>query len=569
MEVDGQYKENTNLAPVKPLQQLATDRVVRNSTYLSDGIKELVREKLNDNKEVWKEIANTTEITSNFIQGKQLWTPNYWTGSWRIAPVNRADPNKISAINIMQFYCTTQVRMMVASNPDLEPAEEFRNKHYRDRIKVNKAIWNRFESKFYTAFFNQQEAIHAIISGNYLESVRYDNLKQSCQVFRETFETKQIEISSGGSTCFSCGYKGPYNEFAAEDDIPRCPDCKSAEILPPEEPVTQLFQTVSGVEAVTVGDLAIRLIPIQTTRFDIKKRAEESSWFLERLILPRRKLLYLMGDIELPVENYQSDPGLKSLDSISNAGNTISGGQSGYLGSSLSPDDIIVDRLSVMPEDVHHIITQKDEETISGQIIPRGIRLSQICPKEGMTILTVNDGAITLGMYPKVHHSRELSSGVYFMRFNSGLGRGSEDTVEVQKRFNRFDRNAVKYMENSSTPAHTYVKGSVDRRHIKQIGNSAAAIPINREVVQALGTMDVVKSLQPGTIPAQLFQYTYDILNQYRQLTSHSTDFTNAFPGVDNKTATGAKLAKSNADSVFSPALQVKAEVREIGRAHV
>ena len=68
-------------------------------------------------------------------------------------------------------------------------------------------------------------------------------------------------------------------------------------------------------------------------------------------------------------------------------------------------------------------------------------------------------------------------------------------------------------------------------------------------------------------MPVQFFIYTYDILNQYRQITSHATNATNAFPGVNNKTAHGAELAKNNAESVWGPTLSVKAEVRT-GIAH-
>jgi hypothetical protein len=148
------------------------------------------------------------------------------------------------------------------------------------------------------------------------------------------------------------------------------------------------------------------------------------------------------------------------------------------------------------------------------------------------------------------------------MRWESGIGRGSEDTVEVQKRFNRFDAQTVKFLESAATPAHTYVKGSVDRHHVKKIGFPNAIIPINQEVAQALGTTDLVRQIPVGNVSGNLFQYTYDILNQFRQLTSHVTDFTNAFPGVDNRTATGAQLAKNSADSIYSPFLQLKSEVR-------
>jgi hypothetical protein len=211
---------------------------------------------------------------------------------------------------------------------------------------------------------------------------------------------------------------------------------------------------------------------------------------------------------------------------------------------------------------VCHIKLGQDTETLSGDVLPKDARLSDFIPPEGATILAVNDGGLIIGLYTGTHHSIEMSSGVYHMRFESGIGRGSEDTVEVQKRFNRNDAQITRYGESTATPARMYVAGAVKRAHVKKIGHPMAAIPVNRQIAEAMGTTELIKTLQPGQIGPQFFQYTYDILNQYRQLTSHSTDFTNAFPGVDNATATGARLAKSNAESVFSPALQLKGMVR-------
>lgn len=549
-----------NLAPIEPLYGLKEGK---NTTpvYICDGLKELIQDLLNRDKTTFDEIARTSHIVSNFIQGKQIWQPNYWTGSWTIRPVNHVDPNRVTAINIMQFYATQQLKMITNSNPDIEPYSEFKQKEYKDKVKRAKAIWNSYESRFFTQWFSQQEALNAIITGWYGESVEYDNLKKGAKVFREVFGEKEIEISPGYSRCFGCGTEGNYNEFVGDGEfIPNCPECGSTEILPPEQPIRQTYRSVVGLQPVQTGDLTLKLKSILNFRFDLKDRAENSSWSITRNVIPRRKLEYLLGNIHLPSEDVRKDEGLKALDEIARAGNTLSG-QRNPLGQSEKQEEIIVDKICLMPEDVAHIINRKDEPTIDGDVIPKGARLSDLCP-DGLTVYAINEGKTILAIFPGEHHSYELSTGVYHMRLESGHGRGSEDTVEVQKRFNRFDAQTVKYLESAATPAHTYIKGSVDRNHIKKIGSPNAVIPINQEIAQALGSTDLIRQIPIGNVSGNLFQYTYDILNQFRQLTSHVTDFTNAFPGVDNRTATGAQLAKTAADSIYSPMLSLKAEVR-------
>lgn len=549
-----------NLAPVKPLFGLSEGK---NTTpvYICDGLKELIQDLLNRDKHTFSEIARTSHIVSNFIQGKQIWQPNYWTGSWSIRPVTHVDPNRITAINIMQFYTTQQLKMITNSNPDIEPYSEFKQKEYKDKVKRAKAIWNSYESRFFTQWFSQQEALNAIITGWYGESVEYDNLKKGAKVFKEVFGEKTVEISPGYSRCFGCGTEGNFQDFVGDGEfIPNCPQCGSTEILPPEPPINQTYKTVIGLQPLQTGDLTLKLKSILNFRFDLKDRAENSSWSITRNVMPRRKLEYLLGNIHLPEEDIRKDEGLKALDEIARAGNTLSGHRS-PLGQSEERDEIIVDKVCLMPEDVSHIINKKAEETIDGGVIPEGARLSDLCP-DGLTVYSINEGKTILAIFPGEHHRYELSTGVYHMRLQSGHGRGSEDTVEVQKRFNRFDSQTVKFLESASTPAHTYIKGSVDRNHVKKIGNPAAVIPINQEVALALGSSDLVRQIPVGNVSGNLFQYTYDILNQFRQLTSHVTDFTNAFPGVDNRTATGAQLAKTAADSIYAPMLALKAEVR-------
>jgi hypothetical protein len=66
----------------------------------------------------------------------------------------------------------------------------------------------------------------------------------------------------------------------------------------------------------------------------------------------------------------------------------------------------------------------------------------------------------------------------------------------------------------------------------------------------------------PAAVSGQMFEYTYNRLNQFAQLVSHITDFSSGLPGVNNKTATGARITQANSNALFTAPLQLKAEVR-------
>lgn len=508
-------------------------------------------------KETFRDIADTTEVTSNFIQGKQVWTPT--TNGWRIAQPRRINPNRISAVNLMQFSLTQKLTRLTASNPDIEPAPEFRRVEYKDKIRKAAAVWNGYERKFYKPWFNHQEALQDCISGTYIESVQYDHLSAGAKVFQEIWGKKEVPIVEGSGQCFNCGLKHGDDAFLQEEQMPRCPECGSFDInVTPS--LSQMMSVVTGMQPLITGDLTLKLIPIQASRFDVRVRPEESTWFIERMRMSINKLEMILGtNLNFGEVDISDDRGLQSLDSIQRAGNTLFG-QDNAVTSSLGKKETVIDRVSVKPEDYRHIRPPKTEPTVSGEEVPAGKSLAEIAP-DGLTFLKI--GKNLIGVYPNVHHSQEVKSGVYHMRMGSGFGRGSEDEVEVQKVFNRNNAQMVKAGEIGATPAHWFVEGAVDRKWVKSIGKPDSAIPIKREILSELGNRDPVGQFPVGAIAGTFFEYTYNLLDKYRQMVSQTPNFDNGLTGANRSgTATEAKISDSNAEALYSPALEIKADVR-------
>lgn len=540
-----------NLAPAKPLFSLADNEEA--PRFLSEGLTELLKDKLGQNPELWKEIAETTEITSNFIQGKQIFQET--TNGWRVQNIRRANPNKIACINTMQYYCTQNIQRIVSMNPDIEPAEEYRRMQYKEKVKKNKAVWNGYERKFYTTWFDHQEAMHFVISGTAVESVQYDHLAQGSTVFQEMWGEKKVPISDGDAGCFSCGLEADYQGFTS-GQFPQCPNCGSNDVQV-ESPVYQFTPSVVGMQPIQMGDLTLKLIPIQALRFDPKVQVEDSSWMIERMRVSKGRLSHILGK-NINWGDPTSDRGLEVLDNVAKAGNTILGQQS--ISIPTTTNDVTIDRLSMKPEDYAHLST-REEDTVSGEKLPNA-KLTKLFPN-GMTVIIANEKTI-LGIYPDVHHSDEVSSGVFHMRYASGIGRGSEDTVEVQKRFNRQDAQMVRAGEAGATPAHWYVEGAVDRRFVKQIGMPGFAVPIKQAVAQQLGKTELVGQIPPAGIAGTFFDYTYNILDKYRQMASHAPDVTNNLTGSNRSgTATEAQISDSNAEALYGPIAQQKAAMRK------
>lgn len=547
-----------NLAPAKPLFDAAEkDNAI--PTYIESGLTELLTDLMKRDEQTFREIIDTTEITSNFCQGKQIFQQT--TNGWRIQNLRRTNPNKITAINNMQYYLTQNIENFISSNPDIEASEEFKVIENKEKIKKASAIWNGYERQWYKPWFNQQQALHCILSGTYIESVQYDQLAAGAKAFKEIWGEVEVPVSEGQGKCFACDFKGNAEDMMPEEGMPQCPECGSYDIhVSPA--ISQMMPSVTGLQPIQMGDLKLKLIPIQSCRFDVKKRAEESSYFIERIAVYKSKLDFILGT-KLRLGDADKDRGLKSLDTIQRAGNTLYGQDNAVH----APDtkDAVLSRVSLFPEEYAHIKCN-EYETVDGQQVPKGAKLIDLAPN-GCTVLYAND-KIVLGIYRDILHTDEVSSGVYHMRLESGIGRGFEDNVEVQKRFTRNDNQMLKAGETGATPAHFHVEGSVDRRHVKQIGFPGVSIPIKREVVEALGTTELIRQIPPSSVAGTFFSYTYDLLARFGQMTAHAPDLSNSlFNQNSGGTATEARISDSNAERLSNPLLSIKADVR-LGTAH-
>lgn len=555
----------TNYAPVKPLLRLANTQKAEPHS-LNSAIKELFQDCLKRDEALWNDIADKTLLVAEFIQGKKSFGYNSFQNRYMPVRRSRSNPNETGVINLMQYYATQNIRRITASNPDLEPADVFLRPDYEEKVKVAKAVWNYYESRFYNPTFSLTKALHLIHSGTFIEALSYDPSKQSAMVFKDIFGEVEIEISAGQGRCYECEFSGVEKDFEqVNPDIAMCPNCQSAEVTV-EPSVRQLTETVVGRQPQAFGDLVLDLYPIQACRFNAKAAAEDSSWFIYRQKVSGGKIKMLLGDIVIEGGS-QSDRGLDTLDEISKSTSILSSVEANGVGTraggttTIGNREHIIESFSIAPEDYQDIMVKGNEATVSGEKLPTGAKMIELFP-DGCTVLGINGMEIIYGIYP-IHHSKLIASSCYHSRYNSGTGRGMEDTVEIQRRFNKRDNQMDTYLDQSATPGKTYIEGAIDQKHIKSITRPDAVIPIKKAVLAEIGNRQVIEPIAAGVIHPAIMQYVNDYLGQYRQLTSHITENVNGVANINNNTATAAAITKDNAESLFSPMLMTAAQARK------
>jgi hypothetical protein len=343
-----------------------------------------------------------------------------------------------------------------------------------------------------------------------------------------------------------------------------CPKCGSeaVSVIPP---AIGSVPTVVGQEQVEMGDLRNDILPFPACWWDLHYRAEESPYFIYRQRISKARIRATIGNIKIPGDS-QSDRGLDVIDALAKSGQAL-GGYSGHGRSRRMRDyhdPCSLDEMWMCADEYADIRAKDDEQTIAGIPIPKDTSLAEVFPK-GLVAVGLNGMRVLLGLYPE-EHAGHLLSGVYHMKPLSGAGRGGADGVEVQRRFNKFDNQALNYMDAVSTPAILHDNNLIDEDEVQYLGHPRAQIAVDLSQLPPTRRLaDAVHAMQPGSLPAQFVQYTQDFLKDMFQLSFHITNFSGGLPGVSNRTATGAQITDFNAQAIFIPVLQLKAAARVRG----
>lgn len=553
-----------NFAPLQPLLALQRGNTKQEST-LQGALKERFKHHYTLEKKTWNEMNAAGYQVANFIEGRQLLRPNpFLTGQWLPYSPQSSDADTKRALNFVRFYTSNELWKWQLSNPDVIATQGVDTEAARESAASADIIIEHYERQFFGPFITIQEALQGLCWGTYIWDIRYDDSKHSITALKPIFAPQQISMPEMGfGTCGFCGFQGPATAFPnPAGPISPCPQCGEMAVV--DTPSGEVPSLV-GTEPVQLGDLTAKLRPFPECRWDIRHKAEDSSWFMHLQRTSLTAVRRLIGPIKLGGNSTEtSDVGLDIMDKLPWMGQSGGGKAStDNRRRNLYEEPVTVVEYSLGPDDIADIIIKAPEQTINGQEIPAG-RLVDFFPN-GFTVQGLNGLAVITGIYGE-HHSSSIVSGVWHAKAVSGTGQGLNDLIEVQKRFNADDSLVHTFMRANSTPAmlvRSEALGEEDRA--QYLATPEMNIPVTAQnLPENVRLEDLVRpAYQPMSVPATTFQYIYERLNDFAQLTSHITDFSGGLPNVDNRTATGAQITQANSNALFTPILQIKGEVRQ------
>jgi hypothetical protein len=426
-----------NYAPVKPFLALAETNGHR-SPYakhnLAEAIKEKYQEKLKENEQSWKEMISVGQMIALFIEGKQQLDWNPFSNAWTPRKLSHSDPNKIKAVNFMQYYSTMWQSKWGSSNPDIVvQARSVDDREIAKARKVN-AVAEYLETTLYGSAtgsrYKYHEGLMAQCFGWYGNRVR-PCYKSGRSVMRPIIEEREVSMGDGWGKCHDCDYSGPgpFNsvQISQTDSMPLCPNCGSTGVVY-EPPVTQMMQHETGQERVKLPNIIAEALPFPACRWDIRHRMCDSPWALYEQEGNENAIRRVIGEIRLPEGDTSNTFGLDAVATLSAMGSPM-GGKSDVQNTKRSGPTI--SELYLSADDLYDIIISGDEQTVEGDNLPTGARASDIFP-DGCCAVGINGFNLLWGLYAE-HHSQTISDGVYHMKPLSGTGRGVVDATEIAR----------------------------------------------------------------------------------------------------------------------------------------
>lgn len=563
------------MAPTRPLLDLRDGAKLPNNR-ITDVLKERFQHFQNKDSGAWRSLINIGAKVELFCAGEQYPFQNPLDGSWSSIPLSGFANTNVqkAALNIMNNLYTNLESKWNNSNPDILVRPGRNIDQCAIAAKGGQVVWNYYAPRFYNTWYNRQECRAGVTFGTYLNRVRYDDSLKSISVVQDVFETKDVPFGDGIGVCPECQFVGPAKAFQQNPEgvenfggsVGVCPECKGMAQI--EQPAMGSFQSVSGQEEKSRGDLTCEQLPLAACRWDLMKKAEDSSWFIYRQEITKGAVHRVMGNIRIPGQPGTTGTdmdGLSVIRSLAVGGQAIGGHAAGYgqWGAYQDKDRVSFDEMWLGPDDIADISLRGDEETISGETLPQG-KLIDIFPN-GLCCVGLNGMAAILGLYDE-RHKEHISSGVWFLKGLSGAGRGLVDSVEVQKQINQFANQSRTYFDSIGTPAVGVDSQILPPGKAKYLGTPNLNIPFDlTKLPDGRSLKDSIWQFQAAPVPSAMIQYYQEFLTVVGQKTSMVTDYDQGQPGITakNTTATAAEIDQGNADSINQPIFQGKADLRK------
>ena len=308
-------------------------------------------------------------------------------------------------------------------------------------------------------------------------------------------------------------------------------------------------------------DIVCELLDFPACRWDIRYIPEESPYFIYESKCSNAVLQNLL-DAEIG-EDGDENYGLQVIERLATTGgNTAGQGKENPYGNyhDVKSENTVIE-MWLQPSAYADIVLDEDTKTVGGGTLKKGGLIEQF-PK-GMVVVGLNGMNTIWAIHPEDHRDH-IVSGLYHVQSFSGVGKGISDAVDAMKDLNDLHSQLLTHIKTHAMPGYGYIAGAVTEQQARDVGKARKniAFDFTNAPDGARSVNDLITPLVPSNPAQAAFEYKESLENDL-QFAMQITDFSNGMPGVDNKTATGAKIGDANAEMLLVPQHLNKADHRK------
>src|SRR5262245_8028021 len=469
-----------------------------------------------------------------FYEGHQAIVPR-GGGGFDVRRVN--DRHRVYVINRLQPYSDEQTAMWMSINPKIG-ISLLTDDHETIQRKLDafKNLNDHFDYIHHTPEFIQSIAKHAQFWAAYRCEIWFDTDSEKGREYKKRYK-QIIEPPRRMGLCLQCD---TLSEHPMDAGAPACPGCGS-----PYLEMTPLqgydFQVPAGEGWERAGEVEMAFDRSFAARYSLTVGAELSPW-----------LYHERDDVREVVEcEYGRLPGSATdnawaRDEIMHPGRILRRAERDRgVGVGFESDDecVLVQRFFYERQMLHFTALNKPETMPNGEVIPAGVRLSEVYPT-GMCIETTPGLPYFFDVYRESHKKR-FFHGKYNVSPGKALPRGNDEAPNYNKFLNVLMSGAFDHTLKTLSPSMAIVEEIFGDGRL--FNREDRTIKVRLSQLAALeGGLD--KAFRP-VVPPPINQAAANLIEAFsgelRRATKSETYLNAEDAGVDPETATASRIGES------------------------
>ena len=425
---------SVNLAPVAPLQHLDEQ-----SNYERSSLAQIIREFHNDITNRYlaprREIAEIGRLNANVRSGKLVMKRDPMIGTLTLLPPlpgkSRIDRHVYPLAQVNSSQLTS---IWTLSRPRMLPRHFGTNVRAQIQHALIEGLLEHYGSANFNEFFHQNQSLHMMDWGTSAIRSFYDDRLNTMYRLQPIIQNVDKTVFEGFGFCRECLHDNTPDKFAGKGGgMEQCPECGSYNLSDMQQPQMATVPQIVGAREVAQGDIACELIPIPALNWDQRVLVQDSSYVQLRSEAPKRLITSTLG-VEVAEQSPESDEFLRILNMMGTRGGTVEGlGRENLEGNTnFSSGTVLMDEEWYKPEWYAGMKLDRDEQTVSGEIIPKDVPLEKIFP-DALCVAGFNDMQVLTFVG---NEKCRIKSGVYHIQSQSGIGKGTSDSIEISEQLN-------------------------------------------------------------------------------------------------------------------------------------